>query len=145
MEFFHWVEENWFELLQTVAIVGSFVTIHRDKRKQQVENLIQFTEQHRELWHLHDSDPNLWRVKKDSIDLAVSPVTAREENFVRDLINHLRSTYFASERGVYIQPSALPEDIRSFFSLPIPNAVWSKTKTFHDRDFVAFVEKHFEQ
>jgi len=87
----------------------------------------------------------LWRVKKDSIDLAADPVTASEENFVRDLINHLRSTYFASERGVYIQPAALPEDIRSFFTLPIPSVVWKRTKAFHDRDFISFVERHFEQ
>jgi hypothetical protein len=145
MGFFHWVEENWFELLQTAAIVGGFVTIHRDKRKQQVENLIQFTEQHRELWRLHDSDSDLWRVKKDSIDLGALPVTPREENFVRDVINHLRSTFFASERGAYIQPSALPDDIRSFFTLPIPKAVWKKAKVFHDADFVVFVEKQFEQ
>jgi hypothetical protein len=142
MGFFPWVEENWFDLLQTAAIIGSFVSIRRDKRKEQVQNLIRFTEEHRELWNRHDTDPALWRVKKEEIDLAKSPVTMHEENFVRDIFNHFRSTFFASERGVYIQPTALPEDIRSFFRLPIPKTVWKRSKTFHDPDFVEFVESH---
>jgi len=143
MGFWQWAEHNWFELFQTAAIVGGLVTIRRDKRKEQVQNLIRFTERHREIWQRHDSEPDLRRVREESVNLVHFPVTEREENFVRDVINHLRSTVFASDRRVYIQPAALPEDIQSFFALPIPNAVWHKTKVFYDRDFVAFVEKHF--
>src|SRR5437016_878648 len=125
-----WAEHNWFELLQTAAIVGSFITIRRDKRKEQVQNLIRFTEQHRELWQRHDSESDLRRIRKESVNLVDFPVTEREENFVRDIINHFRSTVFASDRRLYIQPAALPEDIQSFFALPIPNAVWEKNKRF---------------
>jgi hypothetical protein len=34
----------------------------------------------------------------------------------------------------------LRQDVRSFFSLPLPKAVWEKTKIFQNQDFVKFVE-----
>jgi hypothetical protein len=34
----------------------------------------------------------------------------------------------------------LRRDVRSFFSLPIPKAVWTKTKLLQNQDFAAFIE-----
>jgi hypothetical protein len=34
----------------------------------------------------------------------------------------------------------LRRDVAQFFSLPIPRAVWEKTKVTQNDDFVAFVE-----
>ena len=39
-----------------------------------------------------------------------------------------------------IKQEGLRSDICSFFSLPIPQAVWEKTKLFQNDDFVEFVE-----
>jgi hypothetical protein len=39
--------------------------------------------------------------------------------------------------GVALGPS---RDLRQFFSLPITNAVWSKTKLLQNQDFAAFIE-----
>ena len=142
MGFFLWIKTNWVDLFQTAAILGGFLAIFRDKRKECVQNLIRFTERHDELWSRQRSDPKLARVTEKHLDLAKKPVSPDEEQFVFEVLNHFRSTVFASERGVYIQPSALPDDIRLFFGQPIPLAVWQKSKAFYDSDFVAFVEKH---
>ena len=38
-------------------------------------------------------------------------------------------------------PEGLRQDVKSLFSLRIPNAVWEKMKTFQDREFVRFVDE----
>jgi hypothetical protein len=40
---------------------------------------------------------------------------------------------------------ALRKDIRWFFSLPVPKAVWEETKLRQDAGFVRFVEKIMEK
>jgi hypothetical protein len=35
----------------------------------------------------------------------------------------------------------LADDVREFFSLPLPRAVWEKTKKNRNRRFVRFVER----
>jgi hypothetical protein len=55
-------------------------------------------------------------------------------------IQQLNATYQALKSDLAIKPEALSEDIRSFFLLPIPKAVWEKTKMFQNEDFVKFVE-----
>jgi hypothetical protein len=35
----------------------------------------------------------------------------------------------------------LADDVRGFFSLPLPRAVWEKTKANRNRQFVRFVER----
>jgi hypothetical protein len=144
MEFLHWLRENWFDLFQTAAIVGGFVAIHRDKTKERVQNRIHFTERHAELSRQQHLDPRLARLQRMDIDLTKAPLTKHEEYHVQEQIHHLAATHFAAKNGVFTLASALPEDIRSYFQLPIPLAVWKKAKRFHEPDFVEFVESHID-
>jgi hypothetical protein len=41
---------------------------------------------------------------------------------------------------MYFVETGLREDVASFFSLPIPGAVWEEMKIYQDSDFVRFVE-----
>src|SRR3954468_16019751 len=140
MGFLHWLQENWLDLFQTAAIVSGFVAMSRDRRKEKVQNRIYFTERHGNLSRREVYDPKLTRVSQPVIELKASPLTPFEENHVRQKFHHLAATYYATKNGVYTQPTALPEDIRSYIALPIPKAVWRKMKKFLDPDFVRFVE-----
>ena len=42
--------------------------------------------------------------------------------------------------SLLIDPAGQEADIREFFSLPIPHAVWSQTKKFRDPETIAYVE-----
>jgi len=55
-------------------------------------------------------------------------------------IQHLSSAYQAMESGLVIKPERVRQDIRWFFSLPIPKAIWEKMKAFHNDAFAEFVE-----
>lgn len=47
----------------------------------------------------------------------------------------------AIRNGLMDAPEGLGLDIRTFFSLPVPRAVWDSKRHFQDAEFVAFVEK----
>jgi hypothetical protein len=53
----------------------------------------------------------------------------------------LSGAYQAMKNGLVIKQDDLRRDVSGFFSLPIPKAVWEKTKVMQNDDFVEFVEK----
>jgi hypothetical protein len=142
MGLLHWLQENWFDLLQTAAIVASFVAMSRDKRKEKVQNRLYFTARHGELSRREVTDARLSRINQPVLDLKAVPITTYEENHIREKFHNFAATFYAEKNGVYTQPAALPEDIGAYFALPIPRAVWGNLKTFLDPDFVTFVEGH---
>jgi hypothetical protein len=48
--------------------------------------------------------------------------------------------YEALKDDLLIQQENLRRDVKSFFSLPVPHAVWTKTKLLQNHDFAEFIE-----
>ena len=148
MVFADWIRHNWFALFQTVAVAtGLFLTgtaVLLDARARRAGNLIQLTQQHRDLWERMYSRPELARNLDPAADLAKMKVTAEEEIFVIFLILHLSSTFSAIRAGFFQKPHGLRKDIQMFFSLPIPHAIWEKVKDLQEPPFVKFVESSFQ-
>lgn len=48
--------------------------------------------------------------------------------------------YEALKDELVTKQEGLRRDIRSFFSLPVPNAVWCCAKRLQNQDFAAFIE-----
>lgn len=140
-----WLSHNWFALIQTSAIASGFILVGiallLEARARRVGNLIQLTQQHRDLWERMYSQSELARILDPGADLAKMGVTAEEEVFVIFIILHLSSTYYAMRSGFFQKPHGLCKDIERFFSLPIPRAVWEKVKVLQDPPFVKFVEQ----
>ena len=74
------------------------------------------------------------------MDLKKQPVSDEESLFVKTLILHLDTVRRTMAAGIFAEIQGLQNDIRDFFTLPIPKAVWEKIKRFQDGDFIAFVE-----
>ena len=55
-------------------------------------------------------------------------------------ISHTSSTYEAIKDELLTKQEGLRRDVGLFFSLPIPNAVWQRTKLLQNFDFAAFIE-----
>lgn len=145
MELGQWIGQNWFVLLQSFAIVASLlfttITLRRDAKGRRIANLIDLTASHRNVWMQFDRRPELARVLDPEADLGVKVVTESERIFVTFLILHLSCVYHALEDALSISPEGLRQDVKSLFSLPIPNAVWENIKTLQDRKFVMFVDE----
>lgn len=138
------MSSHWFELLQTASIaVGFYVTTHTiraDSNVRKIQNLFTLTAAHRGIWSRLYEHPELERVLDETVDLEATPPTVAEELFVHLLILHLRTSFKARQAGMEFDGDAVAADIREFLALPIPHAMWEKSKTFQDRDFVEFVE-----
>ena len=139
-----WAAENWFDSLQSFGIIGSLLlaawTVADDHRSRVVENRLQITKYHRELWSQLSDNPKLGRVLDASADLEIKPLTVEEERFVTMAILHLNAHFYAASKGLLAKPEGLKSDIASFFSLPIPRKVWGETKHLRDAKFAHFVE-----
>jgi len=144
MGFLHWALTNWFDLLQSLGIVGGLLftafSLRIDAKSRLMENLTSLTEHHREIWTQIYQNPELKRILESKVDLHKKPINREEELFVNLVILHLFSAFRAMESGMFMKPEGLEKDIKWFFSLPIPKAVWLKLKPARDKDFIRFVE-----
>jgi plasmid maintenance system killer protein len=139
-----WVAQHWLDLAQTVGIVGgllfsAYVT-WKDERARRVGNSIAITEQYRQIWKELYERAELSRVLAKDADVQKQPVSNQEELFVKTLVLHLGTVYRAMKHSEFVELEGLRKDVREFFSLPIPGAVWQLIKSFQDREFVKFVE-----
>ncbi len=144
MEGTRWIAENWVTLLNAVGVVGGLFftasSIRSATKTQRIANLLTLTSNHREVWREFFRNPELARVLDRSSDLSRNPVTPGEQEFVNLVVLHLSSVYESLKDELVIRQEGLRRDVCSFFSLPIPRAMWEKSKIFQNDDFVAFVE-----
>jgi len=139
-----WLAENWFNLFSSAGIIGGLwftaVSLHSETKTRRVANLLTLTANYREVWKEFFRSPELARVIDPSADVAKQPVTLAEEFFVNMVISHTSSTYEALKDELLTKQEGLRRDVRSFFSLPVPKAVWTKSKLLQNQDFAAFIE-----
>jgi hypothetical protein len=144
MEMSQWIGQRWFDLLQSVGIIGGLLftayAVRKDEKGRRILNLIYINEQYGNIWHEFYERPQLSRVLKKDVDLNKEPVSNEEMLFVKMLILHLDTVRRATKVGVFVKIQGLQRDVRELFTLPIPKAVWEKIKPFQDGDFVVFVE-----
>ena len=140
-----WISANWFTGLSAVGIVGSLVftavSFRSETKTRRVANLLALTHNHRELWSELLLNPNLARMLDPAADLSQHPVTRDETIYINMVIQHLGSAYQAMKSGLVVKPEGVRQDVRSFFSLPIPKAIWERMKLLQNDDFVEFVER----
>lgn len=139
-----WIAGHWFDLLQTVGIIGSLLlaayTAWKDDRARRIGNSIAINDQHRRIWKDIYEHPQLARVLEKDADVAETPVSLGEELFVTSIVAHLSTVFRAMKHGEFVKLEGLQNDVREFFALPIPKAVWEKLKPFQDANFAKFIE-----
>jgi hypothetical protein len=144
-----WLTENWFNLFSSAGIIGGLwftaVSLHSETKTRRIANLLTITANYREVWKEFFRSPELARVIDPAADVAKKPVTPAEEFFMNLVISHTSSTYEALKNELLTKQEGLRRDVRSFFSLPVPKAVWNKTKLLQNQDFAAFIESSLKQ
>jgi hypothetical protein len=139
-----WISQNWFNLFSSAGIIGGLwftaISLHSETKTRRIANLLTITANYREVWKEFFRSPELARVIDPSVNVAKKPVTAAEDFFVSMVISHTSSVYEALKDELLTQQEGLRRDVKSFFSLPVPKAVWTKTKLLQNQDFAAFIE-----
>jgi len=139
-----WLSQNWFDLFSTVGIMGSFwigiVALRSEAKTRRVANLLTVTANYREIWKEYYDNPQLARVLDASANVKEKPVTPEEELFVGQIIFHISNVFYAMKDDLFVAQDGSRRDIAQFFSLPVPKAVWTKTKLLQNQDFAAFID-----
>ena len=139
-----WISQNFFNLFSVAGIIGGLwftaISLRSETKTRRVANLLTITANHREVWKECFGKPELARVIEPSANVEKQPVTPAEEFFVNMVISHTSSVYEALKDDLVIKQENLRRDVKSFFSLPVPNAVWTKTKLLQNQDFAAFID-----
>jgi len=112
-----------------------------DSKNRLVTNLLAIDERHRSLWGEAHQRKDLERIFAAGIDWAAQPMTVAETEFVDSAILHFETGWRIEKIMNRGEMKLLAHDAGDFFSLPIPRAVWEKTKIFRNRRFVRFVER----
>lgn len=119
--------------------------MRKDERARKIGNLIAVKQQYREIWEKLYDHPKFFRILKSEVDLKRQPITEEERLLVKFIIFNLDTIYRSMKSGVFVHLEGLQKDVREFYSLPIPKAVWEKIKPYQDAEFVRFVENALEQ
>ena len=140
-----WLEDNWFSLLQSIGIISGFVftalTLRRDTKSRKRTEVLALTQQHRELWSEVHRRPELARILQTEVNLVAQPISTAEEEYLNLIIIHFNTGWQLAREGASLTLQTLRKDVRTFFSLPVPRAVWEQSKSARDPEFVRFVEK----
>jgi len=144
MLFGAWLLNNWFDLLQSVGIIASLLftasSLRSEMQTRRVANLFSITENHRSIWTEIHKRPALERVLNPQVEIRALEITQEEELFVNFVIFHMNAVFYARKVGLLFELEGLRQDIGYFLSLPIPNAIWKKSKVLQNEEFVSFVE-----
>ena len=139
-----WLTENWFNLFSSLGIIGGLwftaVSLHSETKTRRIANLLTVTANYREIWKEFFHLPALARVIDPAVDVTQSPITPVEELFVGLIISHINSVFYATNDALVVEWEGLRRDVGLFFSLPVPNAVWQRTKLLQNQDFAAFID-----
>ena len=143
-----WLAEHWFDLFSTLGIIGSLcfaaVSLRSETKTRRIANFLSITANYREIWKEFLNQPKLARVLDAAANVERQPVTADEELFVNMVILHISTTYYAMNDELLMKLEGSRKDIAEFFSLPVPKAVWVKTKLLQNHDFASFVNSVLE-
>ena len=143
--FVAWLNDNWFSFLQSAGIVGGLLftglAARREARSRKTSDLLTLLEQHRELWSEVHRRPELARVILPEADLVANPISVPEERFLNLVIVHFHTGWQLAVDGVVHIPEIMAADVRGFFTLPLPRAVWEQSKASRDPEFVGFVDR----
>ena len=137
--------------MQTIGIVGGLLVagaaLRADLRARRhetevrkVETLMLTTQYHREIWGRMLEDPDLERILDADADVIVMPPSEKERMFCTFLILHFYATYEAAKTGLFSANWTEARDFGELVSLPIPAFTWAQIKSYHNRDFVKYVD-----
>jgi hypothetical protein len=139
-----WFRDHWFQLLQSLGIVGGLVftgwNIRAANRARRLSTLLEIAKSHRDIWGKAFGNPSMQRVLAADRDLAFEPLSQDERVFATLMIIHLSCLFEARKSKSMLPLEHLEDDMRDFMSMPVPTSVWQQMKGYQNADFVAFVD-----
>ena len=112
-----------------------------DSKNRRATNLLAMEQRHRSLWGEAQQRKDLKRIFSRETVVVEQSISPAENLFIRRVILHFETGWRLERIMNQGDLEMLSQDACELFSLPLPRAVWEKTKDFRNRQFVRFVEK----
>jgi hypothetical protein len=143
--FFSWLQGNWSSIIGAAGIIGSLLftaaSFRADAKNRLITNLIALDERHRALWGEVKQRSELKRILAENVDLLTQPLTPEEDVSMWQIVQQFETGWRVEKALNRGELKYLARDAANFFKLPLPHAVWEKTKQFRNPQFVRFVER----
>jgi hypothetical protein len=134
------------EMISLASLIFTALAIRANTHQTRIANLFTLMREHREIWNLPLEHPDLRRCLADALVEGDDAIPTFEERmFVRELINLLAASYRARSYGMYFHEQGLEQDVRQFFSKPIPRAVWKSLRPYQEVAFRQFIDSQLRQ
>jgi hypothetical protein len=109
-------------------------------KAQETQNLIAFDKRHREFWREAYRNPELKLVFEAKPDVQPDSLSIIQEEFINEAFVFYEVSWRIVEQSYPDYLHTLARDMGRFLSLPLPAAVWKKTREARDKPFVHFAE-----
>ena len=140
-----WVQNNWSSAIGAAGIISSLVftaaSFRADAKNRLITNLLALDDRHRALLSEVKQRPELKRILSENVDLIAQPLTSEEDLSMWQIVQQFETGWRVEKILNRGELRSLARDAGAFFSLPLPYAVWEKTKKFRNPKFVRFVER----
>ncbi len=147
-DFLSWFQGNWSNSIGAAGIIGSLwvstITIREDCKWRQITNLLALDERHRLLLSEVKQRPELKRILSQNVDFLAEPLTPEEDLSMWQIVQQYETGWRVEKLLNRGELKMLSLDVAAFFSLPLPRAVWEKTKQYRNPKFVKFVMQALE-
>ena len=119
-----WTGQNWFNLVQTLGIMGSLLmtaeAARQNAKTREIENLLTISDQHRELWSGVRHRSALERIFQESAKVLNAPITVEEDEFLNLATAHFLTSWRIARVGSMITLGELAADVHEFLIAPSP-------------------------
>ena len=137
-------EIDWFEIVQTLGIILTILFLAYQINRTRKMELLRFDydliSSHREIWINLLPRPEFKRILDKKADIKKHPITPQEKQFVIFVTIHVEYCFNAKKLGIIKEEIGDREDIKDFYSKPIPNKVWKELKSIYPPEFVKYMD-----
>jgi len=145
----HWLHGQTLSLYQvlqltlvTVGLGFTVVQLWRAARAARVNNLLQLTKNHRELWTMLLENPDLRAVLHSTRTVnAISDLTADERLVINFFLLHMAAAYELERARLITRNTATATDIAEMLSLPAFHFSWQQYMRYHPPRFRRYVTR----
>jgi hypothetical protein len=139
----HWLETNWFSLLQTVSIIGTLsiatIAVRSSGRATKGSNTLAIASSNRQIWGQLITNPVLQSVTRHTM-MPGEEVRYDELRFVLQVIHHIETSFELAQTGGIKPVQNMRRDIHATMTLPVFRVVWQDAKAYQDNSFVEFID-----
>lgn len=141
--FAHWLSVNWFNIVQTIALLATLViaasALRASGNATRGANLLNVTAANREIWQQIITNPALKRILRPTM-ATDDEVTNEERRFALQVFQHSGAAYSILQTGAMDALHGYRRDVHDTMELPVFQVVWKEYKKYQQKDYVDFIE-----